>query len=450
MRYVFAAAVVGLAPACSAPSGREQAESSVESGSIPGEDTEESATTSESGSQTEGDSNGATTDEGSAGGSIRFDVGPPDVQVDACSGGNAGNLSFSYIWIANSDQGTISKIDTQTLVEVGRYTVAPGGTRLPSRTSVNLSGDVAVANRSGGITKVYAEIQDCVESNGTAGIQSSTGPADILAWGEEECVAWHSAFNYTSQRPIAWTQGTYNPDTCAWEDQQVWTTGTTNSGSADVILLDGDDGTIADMITIQGLGGGNTYGGYGAVVDEEGNLWFNEMSFFGDQLVRVDIDDLSYQLIPTAGRSGYGIARDLEGRIWTCGEQAVNRYDPVAGTWASASNPGLTYGGCMVDGNGLLWVSGSNNPPYSFKAFDTDAVSEARSFSVPEHLHGVSIDFEGYVWGVGGVPGIGAGERAYRIDPVSGAYDTVEGLVGAYTYSDMTGFALVGSTPPPG
>ena len=104
----------------------------------------------------------------------------------------------------------------------------------------------------------------------------------------------------------------------------------------------------------------------------------------------------------------------------------------------------------MVDGEGRLWVSGANfGPPFSFKAFDTDAMAEVESFDVPEHLHGVSIDFNGYVWGVGGIPGLGAGERAYRIDPATGDYETVEGLTGAYTYSDMTGFALVGSTPPP-
>ena len=66
-----------------------------------------------------------------------------------CQGGN-GDSEFSYLWAANSDQGTISKIDTKTVTEVGRYIVRPDSAGSPSRTSVSLSGNVAVANRSGG------------------------------------------------------------------------------------------------------------------------------------------------------------------------------------------------------------------------------------------------------------------------------------------------------------
>jgi hypothetical protein len=81
--------------------------------------------------------------------------------------GHGRQPEFSYIWVANSGEGTISKIDTQTLVEHGRYRVRPDSAGSPSRTSVNLSGDVAVANRNGGVTKVYADPADCKESNGS-------------------------------------------------------------------------------------------------------------------------------------------------------------------------------------------------------------------------------------------------------------------------------------------
>ena len=47
-----------------------------------------------------------------------------------------GEIDFSYIWIANSVEGTISKIDTQTLVEEGRYIVRPDSNGNPSRTSL--------------------------------------------------------------------------------------------------------------------------------------------------------------------------------------------------------------------------------------------------------------------------------------------------------------------------
>jgi hypothetical protein len=58
------------------------------------------------------------------------------------------------------------------------------------------------------------------------------------------------------------------------------------------------------------------------------------------------------------------------------------------------------------------------------------------SIHVPAGVKGVSIDFDGYVWGVS------LGNTATRVDPVTLEQKTYDGLNGAYTYSDMTGFGL--------
>src|SRR5688572_29329198 len=62
-----------------------------------------------------------------------YDVGSiPDVPGFECDGmmgkggGGGPMMTGSYIWIANSSQGTVSKIDTVTLEEVGRYDTHPG------------------------------------------------------------------------------------------------------------------------------------------------------------------------------------------------------------------------------------------------------------------------------------------------------------------------------------
>jgi hypothetical protein len=85
----------------------------------------------------------------------------------------------------------------------GRYIVRPdSASGSPSRTSVNLTGDVVTANRSGGVDQgLRARVESCVESNGMPGIQTSTD-ANFLPWGVEECVAWHTPMNYVSQRPV--------------------------------------------------------------------------------------------------------------------------------------------------------------------------------------------------------------------------------------------------------
>ena len=85
------------------------------------------------------------------------DDGPPPINLDQgvipdapmfCTEGE-GDVEFSYIWVANSTQSTISKINTETLVEEGRYYTKPNLAGSPSRTSVSLTGNVATANRNG-------------------------------------------------------------------------------------------------------------------------------------------------------------------------------------------------------------------------------------------------------------------------------------------------------------
>lgn len=365
----------------------------------------------------------------------KFDLGVlPDGGI-GCGGGGGGQPDFSYIWVANSTQGTISKIDTQTMVELGRYIVRPDSAGSPSRTSVNLSGDVVVANRNGGLTKVYAQSANCADTNGMPGIQTATD-ANYLAWGVEECIAWYTPMNYISQRPAAWTQGTFNKATCKWENQKVWTSGNNDSGDnlLDIILVNGDTGMIEATINVAGVTP-DYYGIYGGAVDQEGNFWGSQLSL--GHLLFVDAVTHQYKLWPMVS-SGYGMTVDSKGYVWTCSSNA-SRFDPMTETWQTAPVGGS--GGCMEDGNGTLYMSGSGN---SIIAVDTETLAVKQTLAVPLYVHGISIDFYGYVWGVS------MGTEAYRVDPITTQYQTFTGLVGAYTYSDMTGFALSNVGQPSG
>src|SRR5690606_10155295 len=101
------------------------------------------------------------------------------------------------------------------------------------------SGHVAVASRTGGITKIYATEEHCTESNGMPGIQTSMDSTP-LAWNVEECRAWHIPFNYDSQRPVAWAPGEWNTKACRWENERLWTAGRYGSNQDEVVLIDGD------------------------------------------------------------------------------------------------------------------------------------------------------------------------------------------------------------------
>jgi len=360
----------------------------------------------------------ASTDTPTSGESPRLDLGAPD-----CGLGN-GDLGLSFIWIANSTQGTLSKIDTVLLMERGRYVARPDSAGNPSRTSVNLSGDVVVANRNGGITKFYALAERCVDNNGTPGIQTAED-AKVLPWGVEECVAWHTPMDYFSQRPVAWTQGSFDETTCAFSQQKVWTAGLNTPGTVEILRLDGDTGAIEAKVIVTDAYV-DDYGIYGAAVDARGNFWGSQVG--PAKLHFVDYETLEHRSwdMPVGG---YGITVDSRGYVWTCAGNA-SRFDPVSETWTVVAAG--EYGGCMEDGAGILYKA----TPGGVLAFDTTTLAVVRTYPLPQHAHGISVDFNGYVWAVS------QGSEAYRLDPVDGSFEMVGGLVGAYTYSDMTGFAL--------
>lgn len=364
--------------------------------------------------------------------------------------GNGGD-ALSVIWIANSGQGTVSKINTQTGQELGRYYTRPDGGGSPSRTSVNRYGDVAVANRLGGVTKVYARLERCVDTNGDGVITTSTGPNDILAWGSDECVAWHTPFAHEDNRPVAWTSGVFNEQTCLWEDLDVWTAWSDwQPGTAVVALLDGEDGSVIQQVPIPDLPQPwpGWYGFYGAAVDAENNVWLSQLQSNNPQpawLVRVNRDDFTYDHWDVAQEGGYGMTVTSDGYVWICG-RTTRRFNPQTLAWTEVpllNAAEVHTGGCMGDGNGILY----RGSYAQIHGINTQTMEVVKTLNVgqpgDDHIWGVAVDFDGKVWGVPR-----NGSRAYKVNPDTGAIEIqVNGLVSAYTYSDMTGFALFSVMP---
>jgi hypothetical protein len=380
----------------------------------------------------DGDPGDGDADDGS---NTKWDLAPWPDSANNCAGGNGGgNPEFSYLWAANSSQGTISKIDTMTVTEVGRYQVRPDAAGSPSRTSVSLSGHVAVASRSGGVTKFYATEEHCEESNGMPGIQTSLNNV-ALPWDQEECRAWHTPFQYSSQRPVAWAPGEWNSGNCSWDDELLWSAGRFGNNQDEVVLIDGETGVVLETIPIIGLKP-DPYGIYGAAVDSEGNFWGTGWAD-GNHLVRVDIDTFEPTVWDGPSSTGmgshwYGMTVDVDGYVWNCASR-VARFDPMDESWTVSDElPGWSAG-CMADGNedGLLWLGASG---LGLRAIDRVTLQIVHEWPTPSS-YGVSVDFEGFVWAVDG-------SGAHRVDPETGQLLSYNGLTGAYTYSDMTGAAL--------
>lgn len=432
---------------------------------------------------TEGGESEASASGGSGGGQ-RLDVGGgatdgPGGGDCPDGGGGVDEFEFSNIWIANSPQGTVSKIDTVTATEIGRYLVNPtpsGDAGMgPSRTSVSLDGDMIVADRDGGLAKVYAREKDCVDANGNGTIETSTD-ANFLAWGEDECLAWRvevprmTSSNRRGPRTVQWTAPEMI-NNCLYATPKAWLAFCNESDNdATVWLVDGSDGSIDTEIPIADYQC-NTYGPYGGAVDADNNLWFPDRETA--RLFRVDYDctpgggDECWESFdpPDPDMDAYGITIDPDGRVWLAGtNNSLYYYWPENDEWrhykteldayfaglsapqASANN---ILRGLMMDDAGVMWVAtiqdwGGGATPGVLRV-DTTMDPPAFEFYGPPtfddtivHAAGISIDVEGFVWLVDTL-----GNQAYKMNPDDPTdYVRVEGLELPYTYSDMTGFGL--------
>jgi DNA-binding beta-propeller fold protein YncE len=405
-----------------------------------------------------GDDTPETGDDQSTEGPEKFDFGAQeDVPlVDGCGGdggGGMGEVDFSYIWVANSPESTISKINTMTMVEEGRYLTRPDAVGNPSRTSVSLSGAVAVANRAGGITKVIAESEKCNEmANGVPGLQTSAGAGNVLPWGQDDCLAWYSPMPYDLQRPLAWAPAevVQTPDgECEYVNEKLWTTGaySNQGGTVVAIRINGDTGAVEANVPVPEITSIGGLGPYGGAVDQGANFWFTHREGAAPfPLVRVDAVTLAYTIYPVPVEvHPYGITVDSKGRVWIAGTAGgTTRFDPATQTWATL--PGLTGLGLQEDGLGRMWVAVY---PWDVQrgvyGIDSETATQIDFIDMTPYApqsRGISIDAEGNVWMVDQT------SSAYRIDPETKQWQVYSGLNAPYTYSDMTGWGLKNVTPP--
>ena len=359
------------------------------------------------------------------------------VPCDQQEGGGGELLSF--IWIANSPEGTVSKIETKTGIEVGRYRVQGGN---PSRTSVNLLGDVAVSSRDpGGVTKIAARLEDCVDKNGDNVIQTSNGPGNVLALGLDECVLWTKVipspgYGY-GPRATAWEGAAPDPDTCISPPPRLWFGWMDQANTAHFERVDGTTGVTLDTVSMPWGAG---YSPYGGAVNAAGDFFATGLNT--QPAIKIDAKTLEVTNfgIPTGCK--YGMTLDNDGNIWNggCIGGHVYNYDMAAKQWTDIGwAQGDRVNGVMADAEGNIWGAGSN--PCRLVHIDAKTKTFINAnIPIPgcSNPWGVSIDYEGYVW----IVDMGA-NVAFKIDPDT--YEvvlTATGLINPYTYSDMTGAAL--------
>jgi hypothetical protein len=401
-----------------------------------------------------GDDTAATSDPDTGGDEIgKLDVPEGETAGNTagdCNGtGGDGDVVFSNIWIANTTEGTVSKIDTKTGIELARYRTGADASSDPSRTSVNLLGDAAVLNRAGGaVLKFAAREQDCVDANGDGMITTSTGPADIKPWLSDECLLWTTAL-LTGSRAVAWESGNDpdDADDCVPPNPRLWVSAMDPQNTVHVYRLDGATGAVLDEAT-QPNWTGECGGIYGGAVDAEGDFW--GVGKENVALVHVDAESMQLQMFAAQGPDRfYGMAMDAMGYPWMVGEfdDTLFRFNLDTFTFENKGTTGHgSLRGMAIDELGNAWIAA--NDPCGLVHYDvpTAAFTNVALAGCGTPV-GVSIDVDEFIWVVDQ-----GSNLAYKIDPATRTVVlTVTGLVGPYTYSDMTGAGLdLVANPPAG
>ncbi len=341
------------------------------------------------------------------------------------------SFNMQYIWIANSAENTVSKINTETGKEEGRYDVCAN----PSRTAVDLYGDVWVGCRNdGAVGKIHVHELMCEDKNQNGTIETSRdldgngkiSGAELLAKGTDECVKFVVNPGGSCQRAVGVDKGNH-AWVGAWNEKMLR-------------RLDPEDGHVVQEIGIPA-------NPYGLVIDKGGVIWVSGRG--GSVLVRADPATNDVQSFTPGGCfEPYGIALDNKGRIWTgncCCDDVAFRYDPVAGTFAKApvaSRPRGLVGSL----DGKVYVA--NDESNKVAVVDADSLQTTGYVDLGSNRFpiGMTIDFDGFVWAVNQ-----NSATAIKIDSTSlnivGEFPTGSG---PYTYSDMTGYMLHSFTNPTG
>lgn len=341
-----------------------------------------------------------------------------------------------FAWIPNTGDGTISRFDTRERREVGRYQTDPQGANAePSRTAIGSDGAVYVANRNSQTVTKIALAPHCPTSGPNVELTTSTGPDEVLDWGDDDCVIWNEELSGHGAIEAVAAQDD-------GEDSYLWV----GAGDGSIWKLDGDSGTV--LFRTDAPVAPN-----GFALDDEENLWISP--YYEAQLGRIDTtrcrdhDSCDVEICDgpapdcvkeqiDAPALAYGIAVDPEQRIWMGGD--LMRYDPglASGDPWLHIDPQVPLQGVAADEEHSIYGAGGGDGLFRFSA-DNPEMSTLVSGTANRSVTAADIDYDGYVWAVNRDH-----NDTFVIDPGPGLYDgevdeRLGGLDEPHAYSELTG-----------
>ncbi|MBA2663386.1 MAG: hypothetical protein H0U74_13950 [Bradymonadaceae bacterium] len=298
-----------------------------------------------------------------------------------------------YLWAANSVHGTVSKFNTETSTEEGRYFVGASqhsrsaedayfGTN-PSRTAVDLDGNMWVIGRGDGrVTKVLWDSTSC--PGNTTSMPTAVGPTQINTPNDllrDECVVY-SGFPAATSSPA---QSCNQHSDCA--------TGVCSTGCANATCISGchpSSALCSPGVCVQ------RSNGRGVAVAPDGKIWlgYSDRNAGLSLGAIVSIDPHTYEVgelkpstnvplyspdangvqQPVLNANGsavrenagsiYGLVGDSRGFIYASGlweSRGLFRYDTAKGEWdAYYTGFNCEVYGIAVDGRNRIWMGCSD------------------------------------------------------------------------------------------
>ncbi len=394
-----------------------------------------------------------------------FDTGSlVDVNHDSPNGdqlqlNDAVTSTFPVLWVANAGEDTVSKIDTNTNTEIGRYCVGLAtigqqgctGTHgawsgpAPSRTAVDADGNVYVGirhfdSRSAEVVKILAEGGIDRNSSGTIETSTNSTPLASIDSNSNGLLDCDATTCESADERIAWAVpvgpvGGLGRSVCIDTDGDVWV-GLYNT--LQYYKISATDGTVlAGPIT------SGTNRPYGCIVDSAGTLWGANL---GTSLLEIDTTTDSFVANHANPWADYGVAVG-NGKVYLAqvnGPRTFTRFDPTTNTFTDPAAVSISTLGIAVDGNGDI-VTGATGGGTLYKLADDGSVIWSAAQQAPStEIRGVAVDANGDVWTIRRADNSVAKYRGsdgghLGVFPVGNS---------PYTYSDATGLGFRTNTNP--
>jgi streptogramin lyase len=317
------------------------------------------------------------------------------------------------LWVPNSDEGTVSKIDASSARELARYRTRGAN---PIRAAVDRRGDAWVLDGSllgqARLTKLAGVPERCVDRNGD-GLRTSQRPDDVLPLGADECVLLDLPLGAAGDdaRSLA-LDGALAPD--SERAGNVWVG---LAAAQRLIALDGSSGAQIASVELP------DFHAYASAFDAWGVLWLLDRDGF-----IASVDSFQQPLaakireVPFGCYALEGFSLDAQGRLLMSGFgcESVLCYDPQRDSWQKTQVTSLLSPRAMLTLPAASWVgyeSGSIASVVSVPLGVGKTLSLASGDTTPYETVALSSDTLGQLWAISTQGGPDGRGLATRFDP---------------------------------